>query len=207
MAEWGHQRRWLTGQTREDAADTFILEVSQSPFVLPPGGNMYSDRVHYIITYHRSMLHLKRSKVALNVSPPLKILKDSAFTDSAISLRASLIVSQHIRLNLTNTVHLHYTCMSDTIWLLELTVKKDLLLQNSIKLLKTCRNILFSQTLELNVNKATTSPKRPIDLYFWILLSKCEPQHSWATPPSSTWMLSEKICFCGSLLNIRCYTS
>lgn len=56
-------------------------------------GNKYSDRVHYIIRYHRSMLHLKRSKVALNISAPLKILKDSAFTESAISLRASLIVS------------------------------------------------------------------------------------------------------------------
>lgn len=130
---------------------------------------MYSDRVHYTIRYHRGTLHLRRSKVALNVSAPPKILKDCAFTDSAIGLRASPIVSRHIRLNLTNTMHLHYTCMSDIICVMASRPdsKKDLLLQNSIKLLKTCRNILFSQTLQLYVDKATPSPQNSPLIYIF----------------------------------------
>lgn len=47
-----------------------------------------------------------------------------------IILSASLTMSQPIRLNLTNTVHLHYTCqMQSALLLLDLTVKKILDLQ------------------------------------------------------------------------------
>lgn len=79
MAERRHQRHRLTGQMREDAADTFILEASQSPLSLPPEGNMYSDHVHYIIRYHRGMLHLQHFKVAFNVSATLKNLDRFSF--------------------------------------------------------------------------------------------------------------------------------
>lgn len=61
------------------------------------------------------MLRLSRSKVVFNVSAPMKILIDSVFNNLAISLRASLIVSQPVRLNLTNAVHLHSECISTRI--------------------------------------------------------------------------------------------
>lgn len=47
---------------------------------------MYSDHVHYIIRDHWSMLQLQQPKVVFNVPAPLKILIDSVFNNSAISL-------------------------------------------------------------------------------------------------------------------------
>lgn len=85
---------------------------SGSESVSPPHSrNMYSDHVHYIVRYHRSSLRLQSSKVVLNVSGLLKIM-ESVFNNLAISLRASLIVSLPVRLNLTNTAHLHYAHIS-----------------------------------------------------------------------------------------------
>ena len=71
------------------------------------------------------MLHLQRSKVVLNVSARLKILIDSVFNNLAISLRASLIVSQPVSLNFTNTVYLHYEYISATICLIASTPDRN----------------------------------------------------------------------------------
>lgn len=65
------------------------------------GGNIHSNHARYIITYHRSVLRLRHAKVALN--------------EWFCNPKKKNILSQHIRLNLTNTVNLHYTWMSDTI--------------------------------------------------------------------------------------------
>lgn len=56
------------------------------------------------------MPHLQWFKVVCNVSAPLKILMYSVFNNSAISLSsaASLMLSQSVRLNRTNTMHLRY---------------------------------------------------------------------------------------------------
>lgn len=67
------------------------------------------------------MLDLQQSKAVFNVSAPLKILIESVFNNSAISLssdsRQSLSLS--LRLKLTNTVYLHYEYLSATICVID----------------------------------------------------------------------------------------
>lgn len=75
---------------------------------------------------------------------PTKILKDSVFTELAIILSASLTVSQPIRLNLPNTVHLHYTYVGcSQLLLVDLTVKKDFDLLLKIPITKNMQKPSF----------------------------------------------------------------